>query len=375
MPSKLRYRHVFIAVGAVTTALILATFHYESARGRSIASAPEPAPPSLPVTLNVEPAICKDMYKIACQGKDLTRRDPTGLVRPDVEGEKIVVQMYKDIIDQHPNWSSEQVDDELTRTVFTPERRGRIEAAYHYVQYKIEHFIDIQPDDVLSAGEKKILKQRIQKTVLEIPPPASLYADEPDLLTKEDVFYERTSDGVMRMRVGGAYLFTAKSWFNMIFTMGHELGHAIDPCEIKAAGLSFPAYDRLTQCFLDTGIVLRRKDRIECEQNDQLSEAFADWIGSQITADALKTFSTEFHGTQLVNSTTNAVRDLCEEDDGDDLDVIDHPSPRVRIERIFGDQPEIRTILGCSTTFQPPRSVYCGFEPGNPADNPKKAPL
>jgi hypothetical protein len=365
MFGNLRYRHVFIFVGAVTTAFFLAVLH-GSARNRTIAQAPEPPP--IVVTPNEEPAICKNIYKIVCQGKNQTHRDPTGLVRPDVEGERLVVGMYKDIIEKHPDWNAEQVDNELTRTVFTPERRGRIEAAYRFVQYKIQHFIEAQPETVFTLTEKKLLKQRIQKTLLEIPPPASLYADEPDLLTKNDVFYERTTDGVMRMRVGGAYLFTAKSWFNMIFTMAHELGHSIDPCEMRSIGLSLPAYERLEECFLNTGIVASRKDRVVCEANDQLSEAFADWIGSQITADALKTFSTEFHGTQLVNSTTNAVRDLCEEDDGDDLDTVDHPSPQVRIERIFGGQPEIRAILGCSTAFQPPRSQYCGLDP-------KKAPL
>jgi hypothetical protein len=270
--------------------------------------------------------------------------------------------MYKDIIDQHPNWSAEQVDDELARTVFTPERRGRIEVAYHWVQNRIELFIDSQPERVFTLREKKQLKQRIQKTQLEIPPPASVYADEPDLLTKNDVFYERTADGKMRMSVGGAYLFTAKSWCNMVFTMAHELGHAIDPCEIRSVRLSFPAYDRLTACFLKTGLVAMTKTRSECSDNDQLSEVFADWLGSEITSEALKTFATEFHGSQLVNSTTNAVRDLCEEDDGDDIDTVTHPSPRVRIDRIFGNQPIIRSILGCSTSAQPPSTAYCGFE-------------
>ena len=362
MFGKIRYLHIFVLTGAVTTALIFAFLHHESARSRTIASSEISEPPARTVGLNDEPAICKNLYKIACQKRNQTRRDPTGLVRPDVEGERIVVSMYKDIIEKHPDWSSDQVDTELTRVVFTPQRRGRIEAAYHWVQNRIEQYIETQPEHVFTAREKKLLKQRVHNTVLEIPPPASLYEDEPDLLTKNDVFYERTTDGKTRMRVGGAYLFTAKSWFNMVFTMAHELGHSIDPCEVRSARLSFPAYDRLVACFLKTGVVAMTKVRAECQENDQLSETFADWVASEITSEALKTFSTEFHGTQLVNATTNAIRDLCEEEeDGDELDVVSHPSPKVRIEKIFGNQPVIRSILGCAQV-QPSPSEYCSFD-------------
>ena len=37
-----------------------------------------------------------------------------------------------------------------------------------------------------------------------------------------------------------------------------------------------------------------------------------------------------------------------------------HPSPQVRIERIFGDHPGIRETIGCGPS--PNRAKYCGFE-------------
>jgi len=369
----------------VTTALILGVLWAVPRFGprfgnqkRALASVPAPAPS--PVLLNQEPAICKDLYRVVCHGVDEPERDPTGLVRPDVQGERIVASIYKDVISSHPGWSPEQIDDELARRIYTPERRGRIEAAYHWVQNQIERFIEMQPERVFNAEEKKQLIERVRGTLLEIPPPASVYADEPDLLTTNDVFYERTSDGDRRMRIGGAYLYTAKSWFNMVFTMGHELGHSIDPCEIRSAQLSFPSYDRLEACFIRTGIVATPKDRVECDENDQLAEAFADWLGSQITAEALKQFSTVYHGQQLVYATANAVRDLCEQDDDDgDLDIINHPDPHVRIGKIFGRQPEIRAILGCTPYDQlllqqhpSDTAAYCGFDSAIPKP---KAPL
>jgi hypothetical protein len=369
---KVRRSTILFAIGALVSTLCWTLLHVHSkisSQPRTIATTSEPQSIQIPAE---EPALCRNIYKTVCQGSEQARRDPTGLVRPDIEGERIVVSMYKEIIDKHPDWTPAQIDDELVRTVFTPERRGRIEAAFHWVQNRIEHFIDSQPDHVFNAREKKLLKQRVHSTILEIPPPASLYADEPDLLTKNDVFYERTADGTLRMRVGGAYLFTAKSWFNLVFTMGHELGHSIDPCEVRSARLSFPAYDRLTACFLKTGLVATSKTRQECDEDDQLSETFADWMGAQITAEALKTFATEYHGAQLVSATANAVRDLCEQDDSADLDTITHPSPKVRIERIFGNQPEVRSVLGCFP-IAPPLAPYCGFDSDVSGFIPKKA--
>jgi hypothetical protein len=311
----------------------------------------------------IEPSVCKDFYKQVCQIKSGPLgdgRDPTGLVHSDVEGERIAESFLKDIIEKHPDWSSDQVDDELVKVIYTPERRARIEAAYHWVEYRIERFIDSQPEHVFTLREKKEIKSRLRKTELQLPTTAAVYSDEPDLFTKNDVYYERTPDGQMRMRVGGAYLFTAKSWFNIVFTLGHELGHSIDPCEIRQARLSYPAYDRLTACFLRTGLVKTTKLRTECAENDQLSETFADWIAAKVSAEALKNFSVEFHGPQLVNAAENSVRDLCEQEEGADVEVDedDHPSPRVRIDGIYGSNPEIRNLLGC----EKPSADYCSFE-------------
>jgi len=325
--------------------------------------------------------ICHDFYNYICKHHELSKgdgRDPTGIVHPDVEGERIADGFLKDIIQKHPDWTSDQVDEELVKEVYTPERTARVQAAYRWVQNRIVHLIESQPEHVFTSREKREIVARVKKTELQLPPPASNYADEPDLFTRNDVFYERTPEGQMRMRIGGAYLFTAKSWFNIIFTMGHELGHSIDPCEIRQARLSYPAYDRLTACFLRTGLVQTSNTRSECGENDQLSETFADWIGTQVSAEALKTFSNEFHGAQLINATANSVRDLCEQDDQDnepeELDTSTHPSPKVRIEKIFGDQPGIRSVLGCAV---PEKSVsqYCSFESQNPLPNALKGPM
>jgi hypothetical protein len=112
---------------------------------------------TLPPELHLsEPSVCKDFYKQVCQVKSSQQgdgRDPTGLVHSDVEGERMAESFLKDIIEKHPDWTSDQVDDELVKVIYTPERRARIEAAYHWVEYRIERFIDSQPDHVFTLRE------------------------------------------------------------------------------------------------------------------------------------------------------------------------------------------------------------------------------
>ncbi len=316
--------------------------------------------------------LCDQLYKTVCQKRGVTH-DPTGVVRPDMDGEIRALRTYEEIIHLHPDWTSEQVDEQLVKEIFTPTRRARVESAYQWVKRTMEEFINRQPHETFSAQEKKQLKARLRKTKLELPPPVSVYADEPDLFTKNDVFYERLANGDMRMRVGGAYLLSAKSWFNLVFTLAHEFAHSIDPCELRAADLSIPAYDRIYACFLQNGLIAARKTRQECGENDQLSETFADWMAVQVVAEALSHFSTEFHGNQLANAATNSVRDLCEQGESpSELNLDLHPSPEIRIDRIFGHNPRIREVLGCgpvTPSARAPASAglidssyeYCGF--------------
>jgi hypothetical protein len=312
---------------------------------------------------------CTQMYKTVCQKRGVTH-DPTGAVKPDVDGELQALREYERIIREHPDWTSARVDEELVSTIYTEKRPAPLRTAYKRVHRTQELLKNRQPENVFTASEKKKLLARLRKTELQLPPPASNYSDEPDLFTKNDVVYERTSEGHMRMRMGGAYVLTAKSWFNLVFTMAHELGHAIDPCELRAARVTIPAYDRLSACFMAHGLIAARSTRRECGDNDQLSETFADWLAVQVSSEALKNFSTEFHGAQLANAAMNSVRDLCEQDDDepsrDPAAFEAHPTPEVRIDRIFARNPMIREVLGCgpvqADNGEPDTTEYCGFD-------------
>ena len=302
---------------------------------------------------------CDQIYFHFCQKPGISK-DPTGAVIPDVEGEKKALEIYQNLQQEHPDWDSAQIDEELVTRIYTPKRRNQLQATFHWVIQAIEAFFEKSPE--FTPHEKKLIKSRLRKVVLQIPPPAKIYSDEPDLFTKNEVYYERTLTGETRLRIGGGYLFTAHSKFNLIFTMAHELAHDVDACEIRSAHLAFPAYDRLTACFLDNGLIARRRTRSECGKNDQLSEVFADWVAVHITAQALEHFATEFDRNQIRAAARNSVRDLCDQDTNESTLPIDmefHPLPEIRIG-VFGKNPRIRSVLGCTPLVRP--TDYCTFD-------------
>lgn len=299
---------------------------------------------------------CQDLYSWICHQKDETN-DLTGTVNSDIVGEKQAAGIYQKLVKQHPDWTVETIDEVLVKEIYTDKRRARVKSAFQWTKQSLKEFFNKQ--EGFSLREKTKIMALLNQVELQLPPPASIYNDEPDLFTKGEVYYERTQDGKLRLRVGGAYLLTVKSWFNLVFTLAHELAHAVDPCEIHHYNYSFSAYKKLTSCFIRNGMVEASRNRTECGAHDQLSESFADWIAAHVIANTLRFYSTEFSEDQILNAARNSIRDLCsQDDDASELDIELHPSPKVRIGKIFGQNPEVRYQLGC-TEF----TSYCTFEP------------
>ncbi len=301
---------------------------------------------------------CRSIYNYICSGNPETS-DPTGNVRPDIEGEKQAQLLQKKLIADHPDWNSDQIDDSLVNQIYSPVRTNRLISTFLWVRNTLEEIINLQIK--LSFAEKNRILATIERVELEIPPPAAVYSDERELFTKNEVYFERTQENKLRLRVGGAYLIIAKSWFNIVFTLAHELAHSIDPCELKNSGYVLASYQKLKVCFLQNGLISTASITQECGPRDQFAEVFADWMAVQVTARALKSYSHTFGKLQMVNSTKNAVKDLCrQENDDEELELDLHPSPELRIEKIFGAHPEIREFLGCG-----PATLtlnYCSLE-------------
>jgi hypothetical protein len=261
------------------------------------------------------------------------------------------------------------------KKVYTAKRTTRIKGIFENARTSLSRFIESQPEATISSAEKQELLARLAAVKLELPPPAAVYSDEPDLFTRNDVYFEETSDGKVRIRVGGALFFTIRSHFNLAFTMAHELAHSIDPCELRARGISVRAYDTLAQCFGTPPEAMEH----ECSSRGKLPEIFADWAATEVAADMLLESSTKFTAPQLRSAVFSTMRDLCREEDDDPTEIeaglaASHPTVAYRMNRIFGDNPRIRTFLGCRdshklvTAITPPYCTWTGPANAGPAN-------
>ncbi|MEW6057702.1 MAG: hypothetical protein AB1540_13915 [Bdellovibrionota bacterium] len=329
------------------------------------------APHELETRMKISP--CVDLHTYVCALASL--EDPTGNVRRDEEGEVEVLRIYENIIRSNKKLSSQQIDELLVKQVYTPERTRKLRDLFEKAKAGLVHFIDSQPFQALSEYEKQILRARVEKVRLELPPPASVYSDERDLFTRNEVYYERTSDGVVRIRIGGALLFTIESKFNLAFTLAHELAHAIDPCELISDKIDILSYQDLASCFgapLETLVT-------ECSPKGKLSEIFADWAATHVVAEILAEAAPRFTLTQVRSAVFNTVRDLCR-DDYDELRESNsglsssHPNVSFRVNRIFAQHPGIRKLLGCRDAAGPTLPgvpSYCFWPTRNNRDSAK----
>lgn len=311
------------------------------------------APHELETRLKINP--CVDLHSYVCSM--VRAEDPTGYVRRDSEGEVEALRIYENIIRTRRKLSANKIDDLLVRKIYTPEKTKRIRELFAKAKESILKFIDSQPFQALTEEDKNIIRKRVEKVILELPPPASVYADEPDLFTRNDVYYERTADGILRIRIGGALLFTVRSKFNLAFTLIHELAHSFDPCELRSDNIDIVSYKGLAECFgapVDT-------IPVECSNKGKLSEIFADWVATHVVADLISESAPKFTQTQLRSAVFNTVRDLCREDPsydeiaeegGTDL-ASSHPNVAFRVNRIFAQHPQIRKFLGCRDATGP----------------------
>lgn len=300
---------------------------------------PEPA---------IDPAIleyCGDPYQVTCSRR-FPSYDPSGHVRPAMRGEVNALRHMQRIIRENPSWSSDRVQAELAQAIFTPQRRERTFQVYRWARNQIIDWIEEQTPHVFSSSEAEILKNRVESLSLELPPPLEVYSDALDLITKNAVYYERTPSGKLRIRVGGAYLLNSTSWYNIVYTLAHEIAHAIDPCELNHIRSIPESYHGLIECFIEVGWV--EEERSRCGPFEQTSEVFADWLASKILTRAMRQWSSEYSAEETVSAVINSTRDLCEQSlEESSLNLSYHQSPDVRIRSILGGSPELQTFLGC----------------------------
>src|SRR5687768_2237610 len=85
-----------------------------------VAAAPGGAPASEPARFS-----CRNFYHLIC-GRRRPAADPTGIVQADVRGEVEALRLYEKILHENPTWTSDQVDEELVKAIYTDRRRRKL---------------------------------------------------------------------------------------------------------------------------------------------------------------------------------------------------------------------------------------------------------
>lgn len=290
-------------------------------------------------------AICRDFYQAVCEHE--SRKDPTGRVPQQYEGEVKVLRRFERLVRDYPLMSRDQIDEILVREVYTPERLAQLRGLERVIKSSVKKFIALRLPG--SPEQKRRVSDIVGRVRLELPPPASVYSDEKSLLTSEHSFYYRSKLGGQKIRMGGALVDSVSSRYNLVFTLAHEMAHSISPCELQEFQLGIAPVQGFLTC---TG----QGSPLACHQGSTLSEIFSDWIATQILVSLIQKDLKEnkIQKKDLLSVVVNSVRDLCptSTDHAEDSPAprglsSDHPRPRQRMNGIVAQHPVLRALLGC----------------------------
>lgn len=165
------------------------------------------------------------------------------------------------------------------------------------------------------------------------------------------------------------------SEFTMSSIVAHELSHSIDPCRIsdikdilknsnrEQAEAKYPIKG-LISCLRSNKSIAAKSFNSDdlfkmsgfCS-SDQVTEAFADWMASDITVDYIEKRYPNLTTTQWRHGVANTLRVWCYENhDHNDANEDNHPSLRNRINGLYASNPRIRNKMGCK---EPSQYLYC----------------
>jgi hypothetical protein len=312
-----------------------------------------------PAVARFPDARCADFFQAICSEErpqpGSAFPDPTGEMLEEREALQSVASLIQSETSNPHSW---------IERLYSPERVRKVREIEGWVKQALLRWIREGGGGALSVRDQKELLTRVGLTKVEFPNPQRGYAGDPELLIQHGAFYEvlkKPGSALQRIRLGGAYVFGTGSRYNWIFTLAHEFAHSFDPCELRASGWTPPAFERLNSCLIAGGVVQTPPGRRECLQQDQLSEAFADWIAAEILFKGLMEFGSEYPSPQRWAAVSNSVRDLCPSReavgpaDSDNDDSEWHPIAQTRINGLLGQHPGIRAYLGCP----PPDQSTC----------------
>lgn len=198
--------------------------------------------------------------------------------------------------------------------------------------------------------------------------------DEGDLseFFTQNAYY---NPGAKTVTVCRGWTLSASSLYSLYATLGHELGHGIDPCRgfntegrPMSEGGTF-AMDAVLRCIqekrsLGARVLPPQTGRPE-RCNNQYGESFADVISTEALALAhQKGYLGPKDAENSFRGFVNVWRANCRQIGGSSLGV--HPPTHLRVSKVIAVHPWIRQVLGCPRADSN-QDLYCG-------DNRKFAP-
>ncbi|NBU21790.1 hypothetical protein EBS43_10355, partial [bacterium] len=162
---------------------------------------------SSPQELTFPLSDCDHLYSFICE-QEQKLSDPTGSLDISTVASQAAKNLLDEIKKRHPKLTPAEVQEKLAETIFNSRNQARIQKAFTWVKRELILFFEQQSDSIFTAAEKSRIQDLILKTRLKLPPPASVYADQLDLLTSDEVYYEKTEQGERLLRVGGGYILT-----------------------------------------------------------------------------------------------------------------------------------------------------------------------
>jgi hypothetical protein len=278
---------------------------------------------------------CKRPYETVCS---------SGVHALKADARLKAYRLWEELKTAHPDSEDEELRDLFVERVFSTRKMEEISKAFEWVRDHLRDWVLDAPESTIPKKDKESLVYRINQIRIEDPTVEDSYVNDAYLLFSDEIQYVRYDNGFLKIRFGGAYILGEPGRSNLVFSLAHEMAHAIDPCELVRTGAHVSAFKPVESCFRE-----KRWYNTSlgdgCGERPHLAELFADWIGARILARSLKDVAPE-RRTEALQS---AVADLCY------AVGKSHPAPEVRIGRILGESPEVRGELGCSG----PASDYC----------------
>lgn len=150
-------------------------------------------------------------------------------------------------------------------------------------------------------------------------------------------------------------LVKATSEFELVFTIAHELSHALGPCQLSAKDYPFSG---MIECLTkSTSIKAPAPSGTQICENNFLIESIADVFASDVTSQYFFKYFPNLGATGFRQGYSNIFRSACDLSKPERNSYLYHPPIKDRINKILLRNPLIQKQMGCNGST----NGYCGL--------------